>query len=695
MALLGAMDSASSGMSAQQFRFDVIGDNLANSTTTGFKSSRVEFQTLLSETLRIGSAPEGQLGGVNPIQVGSGVAVGSVMRDFGQGAIQATGLSGDLAIDGSGFFILEDGLGNRLFTRDGSFSVDSGGVLRDPATGFAVQGVNADLATFAIPAGGPLEDVVIPAGNLQLAAATANVSFGGNLDSGGAVAHMGSVLQSAQFLDGVGGPAAVSGTLLANLARVDGLTPVDLQIDAGDTISVQATKGGRTLPEQRFFVGSALPVGYDGFGTTLGDLRAFLERAFGINTSSGLQYGAIRDNDTDPMTPGISLSAPAVFAPSASAPWSMTLAGTDFLAEGARVGDLVRFTSGPGAGQMARITAIGGTGNDTLTIDPLSAAVALPVSGDSFSVHEPAGVSIAGPSTPWLTAGTLRVAGNAGLANALAGIDLRNASDGVTFGSFSQIEAAAGESVVTQEVVYDSLGNSHAVEFTWVLEAQGGVDPLTGSARNAWRVFVEAPDSKLLGTGGALLGTRRVIGGGQILFDTGGAFVSQAPLGAGGFATLEIPNQGAVSPLVFAPDFSGMAGFAGTPSVAFMASQDGLATGILADFAVGADGVVTGLFSNGATRPLAQLSLARFANPNGLEAAGDNLFRAGVASGPGIVGAPGTQGNGTIAGGALEASNVDFAREFTELIEAQRAFQANARVLSRSDQLLEALVNLV
>ncbi len=693
MALTRAMGAALSGLNAQQFALDTIGNNLANSTTTGFRSGRVEFQTLLSQTIRFGTAPQGQLGGVDPVQVGFGVGIGTVTHNFNQGELRTTGVASDLAVDGDGFFITRDGHGDQAFTRDGSFTVNPNGLLHDPSTGYVVQGVNADYTNFSIPAGGPLEDLTIPVGNLQIAAQTQNALFDGNLNSGADIAHMGTLLQSVQLLDSGATPADAA-TDLVDLFRVNGPGVLDLDIDLGDTITVNAQKGGRTLPEQRFFVGNSLPVGYDGFGTTLGDLSAFLQRATGINTSSPLNYGAIRDNDVNPNTTGMSLSAPAVFAPSTGAAWTLTDPSVvDFDLEGVKVGDIIRFNSGPGAGQTAVISAVAGS---TLTIGALAGTLPLPVSGDQYTIHQPAGVSIVDATlTPWLTDGALLVAGNAGTANEITNLVITNETKNNAIAPFSQIEAATGESVTTNAVVYDSIGNAHRVEITFVLESRGVVDPSSGAVGNTWRVFVEAEDGRLLAGNGSLLGTDRVAGGGQVMFATDGQFLSQQALGALGFVTVNLPNSGAVTPLTFAPDFSDMTGFANTQSIAFLADQDGLPTGILADYSIGQDGIVTGIFTNGATRSLAQVYLARFQNPNGLEDAGSNNFRVAANSGVAIVSKPGEQGNGSVIGGALESSNVDFAKEFSDLIVAQRAFQANARVISRSDQMLDELVNIV
>jgi flagellar hook protein FlgE len=133
--------------------------------------------------------------------------------------------------------------------------------------------------------------------------------------------------------------------------------------------------------------------------------------------------------------------------------------------------------------------------------------------------------------------------------------------------------------------------------------------------------------------------------------------------------------------------------FAGQSSVAAL-SQDGSALGTLQSFTIGQDGIVTGVFSNGRTRPIAQIALAGFSNASGLEKTGSSLYRASVNSGLAQIGQAGSGGRGTLSGSTLEMSNVDLAQEFTNLIIAQRGFQANSRVITASDELLQDLVNL-
>ncbi len=123
-------------------------------------------------------------------------------------------------------------------------------------------------------------------------------------------------------------------------------------------------------------------------------------------------------------------------------------------------------------------------------------------------------------------------------------------------------------------------------------------------------------------------------------------------------------------------------------------NQDGNPIGFLRDFSIGADGSINGVFSNGEAKLLAQIATATFNNPSGLVRNGESHFAASVNSGQALIGVPGGGGKGTIAAGALEMSNVDLAQEFTNLIIAQRGFQANSRIITASDEVLADLVNM-
>jgi flagellar hook protein FlgE len=147
--------------------------------------------------------------------------------------------------------------------------------------------------------------------------------------------------------------------------------------------------------------------------------------------------------------------------------------------------------------------------------------------------------------------------------------------------------------------------------------------------------------------------------------------------------------------LEFELDFSQISGLATTtPSTLAASRQDGSGAGSLASFIIGEDGRIRGVFSNGVTRDLGQIRLARFANPTGLEQRGQNLFSAGVNSGLPIEGDPGQQGIGQIIAGAVELSNTDIGENLIDLILASTQYRGNTRVITAAQQLLEELLNL-
>lgn len=206
-------------------------------------------------------------------------------------------------------------------------------------------------------------------------------------------------------------------------------------------------------------------------------------------------------------------------------------------------------------------------------------------------------------------------------------------------------DAAAGEVIVRDIAVYDAEGNSSQLTLTFTRTA-GGWDVTDGTATTSL-AFVD----------GVLTGPAALVSDGVTV------------------------------------DMSALSGYANLRTVA-ISSQDGRASGALVSYALTADGSLVGTFSNGAAEVLAQVALASFDNPEGLEKAGSSQYRVGANSGAPRVGAAGSDGLGDLVSGALEMSNVDLSQEFTNLIVAQRGFQANARIITTSDEVLQELTNL-
>ncbi|HLH73318.1 MAG TPA: flagellar hook-basal body complex protein, partial [Chloroflexota bacterium] len=183
-----------------------------------------------------------------------------------------------------------------------------------------------------------------------------------------------------------------------------------------------------------------------------------------------------------------------------------------------------------------------------------------------------------------------------------------------------------------------------------------------------------------------------VSGSGTLTFDpTTGAYVNSSGTSPNGTLSLTLGN-GATSPQSVNLSFTGLTQLASSTSLAV--NSDGEAPGQLTSIGIDANGVITGTFSDGLNRPIGQVATATFANPQALLRLGGNDLTATPSSGNPIIGAPGTGGRGTLSSGSLEMSNVDLAQEFTNMIVAERGFQASSRVITVSDQILQDLVNL-
>ena len=181
--MMRSLYSGVSGLQNHQTRMDVIGNNIANVNTTGFKRGRVNFQDMISQQLSGAAKPTEEKGGVNPKEVGLGMTVAAIDTVFTQGNLQSTGISTDIAIQGNGFFIEKDGE-KSYYTRAGAFSLDQNGTLVNPANGMRVQGwmareLNGEMIvqTAATPT-----DLTIPVGSKDPAKATQNINFACNLN---------------------------------------------------------------------------------------------------------------------------------------------------------------------------------------------------------------------------------------------------------------------------------------------------------------------------------------------------------------------------------------------------------------------------------------------------------------------------------------------------------------------------------
>lgn len=577
-----ALFTGLSGLNANSRLIDVIGNNISNVNTTAYKSNRLQFSSMFDRTFSIGSAPGTNTGGTNPGQIGLGVQAAGTQRNFSNGAINATGDSRDMAIEGEGFFVVQGPGGNQIYTRAGSFRPNSANQLVTPSgerlMGYGIDSrFNVNTAT--------IQPISIPLGALTMAEATTLTNLSGNLNAGGALPTHGAQINlqgdATNGLITTGGTAPTTATLLTSIAdpSIPGNTTPLFAV--GQSIKLSGAQKGlasvnsRNLPDESLTITSS---------TTMQDLMNFLQNSYGIVPGQ---------TNPDGATTGITLDANGV----------MTIIGN--------TGTINDLTLNPSNLQL--LDAAGGQVKSSL-----------------FSTTKPA--------------------------------------------------SADGESVRSSFVAYDSLGTPVTINIGFALEATPG-----GTGSN-WRYYAEAGNTYPNGSIN--------LGSGNVSFNSAGALLTTAPLAV----SVNRNGTGAVTPLNFnislASSTGGMTAFAATNSTLQAQPVDGAAVGTLQSFAVGDDGIITGAFSNGITRTLGQVVLAKFSNPEGLVDIGNNLFTVGPNSGAAGIATPLELGTGKIVGGALELSNVDLGNEFLGLILAQTGYSAATRVIKTTDDLFQQLLSL-
>lgn len=266
MSLTSAMLVGYTGIQSNQTTVNTVGDDIANLNTTAFKQQRTLFETLMYDTQSPGSGPSAESGGTLPRQVGRGSTVSVVQRDFGQGAIEATGVESDVALDGRGYLVLEDSNASLRYTRDGAFTLDPTHTLVS-TDGLKVRGYAADASGTIVR--DALTDIVVPLGMVGEPKATGQVVVGGKLNAADAVASTAQVSAS-QALTTSSGAAATASTALTDLVDENGAA----LFATDDEIELSINKGGGTLPTSTFVVGTT--------GSTLGDFASYLETVAGI-----------------------------------------------------------------------------------------------------------------------------------------------------------------------------------------------------------------------------------------------------------------------------------------------------------------------------------------------------------------------------------------------------------------------------
>ncbi len=638
--MIGSLYTSVSGLKGHLAALNVTGNNISNINSVGFKGGRVTFRETLVQTLRGASRPQNGMGGVSPLQIGLGMGIASIDNILAQGVLQNTGVSTDLGINGEGFFILSDGV-REYYTRVGTFAYDADGNMINPSNGLILQGRMADEDGVIAP-GAPIRNIVLPFGRKVEARPTSKVQFACNLDASATTAA--ATLASA----GTTGITSVYGKAANGAGGTHVITITGENATASSLAGSNLTKPGAL----------------DG-SETLGSLGVTDFSDFTISVDGGDPVTIVGLNANSTITDLINLINSTVTGVTA------TLSG----------GEVVLTRDYAGDGSVYNITtSVAAEGNITRQIFGAEIGSAFVVNNGTAStlvatdVFTPTGKSPMGAVSL-----TLITDDRTGLVTGITGVGgggvVINANRGLAAGT-AIIKTAPTEHY-SSIVVYDSLGVEHnlAVRFS------------RSPIANMWYWEASFDGSEQIKGGGS----------GYVTFNEDGS-LSSFVYDGGSLALSFSPANGADEVRIeFDPGtpggFDGITQFA-SPFSTTAKYQDGYTMGTLTSIAIDSSGIITGAFSNGVTKQIAQIVLAKFNNPAGLEKIGDGLYITSSNSGIAMKGEAGKVVSASISSGALEMSNVDLAEEFVKMVVAQRGFQANARILSASDDMLTELVNL-
>jgi flagellar hook protein FlgE len=640
------------GLRASSVDLEVTGNNIANASTVGFKRSRTEFGDVYSNSF---------FGG-GDTATGDGVSVQKVRQMFSQGNVSFTDSNLDLAISGSGFYVLSD-QGEAKYSRAGQFSVDKDGFMVNN-TGMRVQGFQANESGTV---SGVLGDLVVDASELP-PVRTTNVTSAFNLNS-----------------------------------AEDVLTQSGITVDTdGTSIGVAQPGTQNAYPSQTIDVNSSN-------GTTTQIVTAANATAGAVASQFSLLDGVV-------ATASTSASISAASYSNVSGSMSISVNGIRFQPTGATPAlQLADLGTKINSSALVGITAVTDGSGDLRVIQDQGADVIFGFAGgasDSFEALGsdviPTSVTLSNAQAQATIGGSVNIVLDEGftIENGGAASPLIATFTGQPFinNSFSPTDPGSYNHA-TSTNIFDSLGNSHVMS-SYFVKQQSSV-----SGTNTWQMHVQIDNADV---GDPLIGTEPARATYNLVFNEDGSLndilsddiliSNWEPLDASGQlngaarplnvvagGVLPIPNPPTSSN--FEIDISALTQF-GSPFAVNDLSQNGFTTGRLVGLDVDGSGVLLSRFSNGQSLILGQLALANFNNVEGLSPDGDSAWVQSFASGGPIVGAPGTASLGLLTASAVESSNVDLSNELVNLIIAQRNYQANSKTIETANTVQQTILNI-
>ncbi|GHT11152.1 hypothetical protein FACS1894170_04330 [Planctomycetales bacterium] len=712
LGLESAIHTASTGMKASEKTLNVAGTNLSNANTIGYKAERADFADFIYYTYRLGTTPgTGYSAGTNPTQIGMGVEFAGTTTDFTQGSFKEGMTNSDVAINGNGFIIAHrEGDPMQYYTRNGALKVNENFDLVTN-TGLYVLGYGVN-DKFEIQRN-ELTGLKIPIGEMHLAEETQHVTIEGILDAVGDNGSQGTVLRTAPMSDVSKTPPTVETS--PTVSRVASTAP-DTGVEPGS---------------YQYYITYTDATGNESVPAALGEVNI-------NNTAQNISFANL-PTDTSGLWTGRK-----IYRSSPIDPTDIRLVGelsnmdaaavfTDNVPNAQRAGNPAISPAGQGGTLVNRDTKLVNVGKfdngqfkavfeaGTLTLSPQKGSqelrqAALEITADTTVgqyldfLNEAYGIRNAADGVPpdqgavgktinggnqgaAVVDGIFYFLGNGGTENVLHfdADDMRlvpaDASSvnpkliDLGWGQDpNQRQDAVGSSVSTDLQVYDSLGTPINVRMTFVLESKSNTETLyrwyADSAQN------QPEDGSAIATGGGL-----------IRFDQHGRLIGTDN------STVQVQRTqvASVSPLDFdfEVNFDSLMALATNSPEVKQTEQDGAAAGTLYDFSIESDGTILGRFTSGEQRALGQIPLATFRNNEGLYKAGDSLYQAGTNSGNPKINVAGKDGVGVFKSNALELSNTDMGTEIINMILASSMYRANAKVMTTSNEMYDALLRII
>ena len=704
--MMRSLFSGVSGLRGHQTRMDVIGHNISNVNTVGYKASRVTFADTLYQTSSGASAPTGNLGGINPKQIGLGMNIASIDTIFGDASVQGTGKNTDVALSGNGLFVVKNGSGT-YYTRDGAFEFDAKGNYVLPGNGAFVQGWMASEDGELVTTGQPGNIQIRSDKNMRPQMTTA-ANYLNNLNADTKGYEIASIV--AKYKDGT--QKSLASYEQGNVGVMSLGTDKNKTVTLDDDVADYKFTTNNALADRALFKTTVTSLDPNGKNIGLTFKNDSGSYSIGVVNGTSLDNVEFDMNSGGPYAIGQKYYLTGTIDTNGVTTSGSTPGVTELTLKNAQIVDAAGNTVKALTGKTIKVKvptpsdftyADGDTPKFGMTISKMEAEkdvkVATPNTYSNGAKLDENECTTTVTSTEFAPGQRYVVTeqnqeyiykgrhnGDDGIVKNVQRDSKKEDTvtltmkDGQVFTGAVNGEYKVGGMYyppsVTTFTVYDSLGGAHSVPLTFrKTGANEGDMSLAGSDTYSYK---EANGMEVTAT---LTKT-------TLKFDQTGRYIS-------GDATVSMTykREGEEEPKTHKVTVSlgALTQYSGSSTI--KAESDGNAEGVLKNVTIDSTGTITGVYSNGKIKAEAQIAVAQFNNASGLTRVGGNFFQQSNNSGVANVKTAANLGC-TITPSAIEMSNVDIAEQFSDMIVTQRGFQANSKTITVSDEMLETLIGM-